>query len=100
MRKSIAILCGAALIGLTGQAVAQSAMKDDKMATKKEMRMQAMDTNNDGMVSRDEFMKYHDAMWNKTKRNQAGMAMMTDVEAMYGFVPSAIPGEPAKKARP
>lgn len=101
MRKLFAVLCGTALIALSGSAIAQSTMQEQKMMTK-EMRMKGMDTNNDGMISRDEFMKYHESMWEKMKRNPAGMAMMSDVESMYapGVVPSAIPGEPAKKARP
>ncbi|MDQ3214861.1 MAG: hypothetical protein M3P99_02100 [Pseudomonadota bacterium] len=101
MRKAIAILCGTAVLGLAGQAVAQTTMKEKKMATK-EMRMKAMDANNDGMVSKDEFTKYHETMWEKTKRNAQGMAMMGDVNAMYGpgTVPSAIPGEPRMKAKP
>ncbi len=102
MRKAIAILCGTAVLGLAGQAVAQTTMKEEKKMAAKEMRMKAMDANNDGMVSRDEFNKYHETMWEKTKRNAQGMAMMGDVNAMYGpgTVPSAIPGEPRKKARP
>ena len=105
MRKSIAILCGAALIGMTGQAVAQSTMKEDKpmakpAAAQKPGRFATMDTNNDGMVSRDEFMKYHEGMWTKMKRNDKDMAMMYDVEGMYGLTGTAIPGEPKKKARP
>lgn len=101
MRKLLAILCGTALVALSAPAIGQSTMQDKKMEMK-EMRMKGMDANNDGMVSRDEFMKYHESMWNKMKRNPAGMAMMADVESMYGpgVVPSAIPGEPAKKARP
>ncbi len=115
MRKLVAVLCGTALIGLTGQAVAQGTPKDDKMMEKEKMMekdkmmgtkmmdMKMMDTNHDGMVSKEEFMAYHEAMWNKMKRNPAGMAMMSDVEMMYagpGTVTSAIPGEPPKKARP
>ncbi len=111
MRKLVAILCGTAVFGLAGQTVAQtttpSTMKEDKMATKpmtakKEMRMKAMDTNNDGMISKEEFSKYHESMWEKTKRNAAGLAMMSDVDAMYGpgTVSSAIPGQPRTKAKP
>lgn len=112
MRKLVAVLCGTALIGLAGQAVAQgTAPKDDKMMAKDKMMekdkmmamdMKAMDTNHDGMVTKEEFMAFHEAMWNKMKRNDKGMVMMRDVEMMYapGTVGSAIPGEPAKKATP
>lgn len=107
MRKVLAVLCGTALIGLAGQGVAQDTMKDGKkMMMEKDkmmmMDMKMMDTNKDGMVSKEEFMAFHEAMWNKMKRNPAGMAMMADVESMYapGTVSSGIPGEAPKKARP
>lgn len=114
MRKSIAVFCGAAVLAVAGQAVAQTTtpspstpmtpstmMKENKMA-QRELRMKGMDTNSDGMVSRREFMKYHEGMWGKVKRNAAGMAMMADIESMYGpgVVPSAIPGEKPMKAKP
>lgn len=111
MRKSFAVLCGAAVLGIAGQAVAQTTTPSTTPSattpastpmTQKEMRMKGMDANNDGMVSEKEFNDYHKSMWSKMKRNAAGMAMMSDVESMYGpgVVPSAIPGEPAKKAKP
>ena len=106
MRKLIAILFGAAVVGMTGSAVAQttapSTMKEEKAMTKAEMRMKAMDVNNDGMISKEEFMKYHESIWEKVKRNAAGLAMVSDVDSMYGpgTVPSAIPGQPREKAKP
>ena len=109
MRKLIAVMCSTAALGLAGQVVAQttpSTMKEDTATkpttAKQEMRMKAMDVNNDGMVSREEFTKYHETIWEKTKRNAAGLAMMADVDAMYGpgTVPSAIPGQPREKAKP
>ncbi len=102
MRKLVAILCGTAVLALSGQAVAQTTMKEEKKMAAKEMRMKAMDTNNDGMISREEFMKYHETVWEKIKRNAAGMAHMADVDAMYapGTVSTAIPGQPRTKAKP
>jgi len=102
MRKLTAILFATSLLAVSGAAVAQSTMMQEKKMTTSEMRMKGMDANNDGMVSKEEFMRYHESMWDKMKRNPAGMAMMADVESMYGsgVVSSAIPGEPAKKARP
>lgn len=96
MRKLIAVLCSTALVAVAGQAVAQSSMKSDtmksdsmksdsmksdKMASKDSMKM---DANGDGMVSQDEFMKFHTAMWGKIKKNDKGMAMMADVNMVYG----------------
>ena len=111
MRKSIAVLCGAAVLSIAGQAMAQTTTPSTTPSattppsttmTQREMRMKGLDANNDGMVSEAEFNKYHKGMWSKMKRNAAGMAMMSDVESMYGpgVVPSAIPGEKPSKAKP
>ena len=61
-----------------------------------------MDMNNDGMISQDEFMKYHETVWQKVKRNAKGLAVAADMDAAYaaGTVPSAIPGQPTEKAKP
>ena len=111
MRKSIAILFGAAVVGMSGSAIAQttapsttapSTIKEERATVKKEMQMKAMDVNSDGMISKDEFMKYHETVWQKVKRNAKGLAVMADVDAAYaaGMVPSAIPGQPTEKAKP
>lgn len=86
MRKLIAILCGTALLGLSGAAFAQDKMKSDKPMADKAMAKDSMkmDANSDGMVSQDEFMNYHKAMWAKVKKNDKGMAMMADVNMVYG----------------
>ncbi|MBA2411994.1 MAG: hypothetical protein H0V63_04095, partial [Burkholderiaceae bacterium] len=74
MRKLTAILFATSLLAVFGAAVAQSTMMQEKKMTTSEMRMKGMDANNDGMVSKEEFMKYHESMWDKMKRNPAGMA--------------------------
>jgi hypothetical protein len=109
MRKLIATLLGAAVVGMSGSAIAQTTapstmkeVKEEKATAKKEVRWKAMDVNNDGMISKDEFMKYQETLWGKVKRNAAGLATMADIDAMYapGMVPSAIPGQPPEKAKP
>ena len=109
MRKLIATLVGAAVVGMSGSAIAQTTAptttkeaKEQKTAAKQDARMKAMDTNNDGMISRDEFNKYHETIWQKVKRNAKGLATAADIDAAYapGTVPSAIPGQPAEKAKP
>ncbi len=45
--------------------------------------MKMMDTNKDGMISKDEFMKHHEMMWDKMKKNSAGSVDMKDMEAMH-----------------
>ena len=109
MRKLIAVLCGAAVVGMSGSVIAQTPAptttkeaKEQKTAAKQDARMKAMDTNNDGMISRDEFNKYHETVWQKVKRNAKGLATSADIDAAYapGTVPSALPGQPAEKAKP
>ena len=109
MRKLIATLVGAAVVGMTGSAIAQTTAptttkeaKEQKTAAKQDARRKAMDTNNDGMISREEFNKYHETVWQKVKRNAKGLATSADIDAAYapGTVPSAIPGQPAEKAKP
>jgi len=43
-----------------------------------------LDTNHDGMISKKEFMKYHEDMWAKMKKNKSGMVDMKDMEMMHG----------------
>ncbi len=109
MRRLIAIMVGAAVVGMAGSATAQTTAptttkeaKEQKTAAKQEARMKAMDTNNDGMISKEEFNKYHETVWQKVKRNAKGLATSADIDAAYapGTVPSAIPGQPAEKAKP
>ena len=43
----------------------------------------AMDTNSDGMISRDEFLKHHGAMYDKMKKNPKGGVDMKDFGIMH-----------------
>ncbi len=47
------------------------------------MDMKAMDANHDGMISKKEFMKFHEEMWAKMKKNKSGMVEMKDMEMMH-----------------
>ena len=95
---------------MSGSAIAQTtapdhderSVKNKKATAKKDAQWKAMDMNNDGMISQEEFMKYHETVWQKVKRNAKGLAMAADIDAAYapGTVPSAIPGQPAEKAKP
>ena len=49
----------------------------------KHMDMKAMDANGDGMISKDEFMRYHEMKWDKMKKNSSGMVDMKDMDAMH-----------------
>ena len=86
MKKLSAGLCTIAMLGATASAVAMDDMKDSKMMHKKDsmgMDMKAMDANGDGMISKDEFMKSHEAMWDKMKKNDKGMVDMKDMKMMH-----------------
>jgi chitinase len=50
------------------------------------MDVNAMDTNHDGMISKKEFMKYHENMWAKMKKNKAALVDMRDMEMMRDSV--------------
>jgi Ca2+-binding EF-hand superfamily protein len=38
----------------------------------------AMDADHDGTITKDEFMKYNEAMWNKMKKDKNGMMTVAD----------------------
>lgn len=42
-----------------------------------------IDTNNDGMVSRDEYMRYYESKWQKLNKNSSGMVSTTELEKMH-----------------
>ena len=46
------------------------------------MGMKAMDTNHDGMISKDEFMTYHEAMYDHMTKNKDGMVDMNAMGKM------------------
>ncbi len=81
MRRLIAIMFGAAVVGMTGSAIAQTTAptttkeaKEQKTAAKKDVRRKAMDTNNDGMISKEEFneVSRNDVAEGEAKRQGAG----------------------------
>jgi Ca2+-binding EF-hand superfamily protein len=61
-------ICAAALLAA---ALPASAAMDAKMA---------LDTNQDGMVSKDEFIKYHEAAFDRMDKGGKGMVPVADVE--------------------
>ena len=77
MNKAQVVLVAAAFVA-TG-AFAMDDMKPQGMM----MDMNAMDTNHNGMISKKEFMKYHEDMWAKMRKNKSGMVDMKDMEMMH-----------------
>ncbi|MEO5621998.1 MAG: EF-hand domain-containing protein [Dokdonella sp.] len=67
-------LLAGALMCLTAPAFAHDMMHS---------HMAAMDTNGDGMISKDEFMNHMQAKWDKLPKNKDGMVMMKDMEMMH-----------------
>lgn len=43
----------------------------------------AMDADNDGMISQDEFMKYHSDMWDQMAKDSSGSMSATDLSAAF-----------------
>ena len=43
---------------------------------------QAIDTNKDGMLSREEFMSHHEKMWNDMKKTSAGLVDLKSMPMM------------------
>lgn len=80
MMKTIASLFGAILLTTGLAAVAADAKQGGTMAM--DMDMSTMDTNKDGMISKEEFMKHHEAMWEKMKKNKSGMVDLKDMGNM------------------
>jgi hypothetical protein len=71
MNKLFSILLGTALAG-------------PALGMDMDMDMKTMDTNKDGMISKQEFMKYHEAMWEKMKKDNMGMVDVKEMERMHG----------------
>ena len=89
MKKLISIgIAAIVLVGVSGCAQ-DGMMKRDSMqgnmSMKDGMGMQMtkmMDTNSDGMISRDEFMKHHEAMYDRMKKGGNGMVSSMDMQMM------------------
>ncbi len=80
MSRFLSVLITSTFISASGAAFAMDAMKDNTGAM---MDMSAMDANGDGMVSKQEFLKYHERMWSKMKKNNKGMVDMKDMQMMH-----------------
>jgi len=57
-------------------------MADHHMKGEKMHGMKDLDTNSDGMISKEEFVKHHETMYDKLKKNSKGMVDIKDMEAM------------------
>lgn len=48
--------------------------------------LKMMDTNSDGMISKQEYMKHHERMWGVFKKNKDGLVAIQDMEKAPGMV--------------
>lgn len=73
------------------------AMAMDDMKMDKSTSIKMMDTNGDGMISKEEFMKHHEMMFEKMKKNSAGMVDMKEMEMMHKNMTMMHKGKPMGK---
>ena len=110
MRKLTAILFGAAVVGMSGSAIAQTTApstttkeaKEKRATAKKDLQWKAMDIE---QRRHDLPRRVHEVSRNGVAEGEAerqGTGHGVDVDAAYaaGTVPSAIPGQPTEKAKP
>lgn len=76
------LLCIFFATGLASVGISAAAM-DDMTPQGMMIEMKAMDTNHDGMISKKEFMKFHEDMWAKMKKNKSGLVDIEDMELMH-----------------
>ncbi|MEO7385420.1 MAG: hypothetical protein ABIX37_00640 [Gammaproteobacteria bacterium] len=81
MKTAIPALIGTCALGLGLPVVAHDTKSDHMMMSEHEMMM-SMDTNKDGMVSKVEYMKHHEQMWMKMKKNDKGMVELKSMDMM------------------
>lgn len=67
-----------------GMAMKDGMQMKDGMGMKMDMKM--MDPNNDGMISKEEFMKHHESMYDKMKKDSNGMVSVKDMQAMMDMM--------------
>jgi len=77
MSKLFSSLITGACLSASVAAFAADEMKPGMM-----MDMSKMDANGDGMISKSEFMKHQESMFNGMKKNKDGMVMMKDMQMM------------------
>ena len=98
MKKLLAVfVCSAALMGASGVALAQTASKEAMTGSTagKSMDFKKMDANNDGWVSRDEYLGFYGTRYDSMKRNEKGW-----VSGQIWSVATADSSSPVPRATP
>jgi len=79
---SLATLIFASLSGCAQDSMMRQGSMQGDAGMKGGMDMKMMDTNNDAMISKDEFMKHHESMYDKMKKDSNGMVSLKDMQMM------------------
>jgi EF hand len=78
MNKLLFVIVSGALACSSFPSIAAEDMKCGHGMT----QMKNMDTDNDGTVSKEEFMKSHEAMWDGMKKNKDGLVDVKEMQMM------------------
>ena len=86
--KRVFALVLAGMLASAGIAVAQVTKSHPGMDMKDHMgmNMKGLDANGDGMISKEEFMRFHEAMFDRMKGKDGAIAT-NDMQAMHGDCP-------------
>lgn len=79
---SLAALLAASLSGCAQESMMRQGSMQGATGMKGGMDMKMMDTNNDAMISKEEFMKHHEGMYDKMKKGSNGMVSVKDMQMM------------------
>ena len=79
MNKVLVALAAGAFVCISLPSVSA----DDMECPHGMMQMKNMDTDNDGTISKEEFMKSHEAIWDKMKKNKDGLVDLKDMQMMH-----------------
>lgn len=90
MKVSSTIILAAALVSGIAIAADMNSSSEGRMGNMQGMtgmmsmmrNMQAIDANGDQMMSKDEFMKSHEAMFDAMEKNKDGLVAMKDMPCM------------------
>src|SRR5918993_5922571 len=86
MKRLMAALCSTALMKAGAVALAQTASKDATTGSTagKSMDFKKMDANNDGWVSREEYLGFYGSRYDSMKRNEKGWVSWSDMQRSDG----------------
>ena len=83
---SLAAIAAVSLSGCAQDGMMKPHSMQGGMAMQGGMDMKMMDTNGDGMISKAEFTKHHDSMYDKMKKDGNGMVSIKDMQMMHDMM--------------